>query len=389
MKSSLITLDAKQFICVRDYLIVRLALENGQRPGPMETATVRDFRCAKKGEKGSVMFVARHKTSRGGPAPISMTDELYSKIHTYVKNIRPHIAQKDEDNLFVTQAGVAFPDGTIGKRVVEWWQKAKGRRINSTQIRKMAASTLHEANSVEKRKVHKHMCHSEATADWYYMTGERTRQALESHTILRKNLGLDDENSDGNVMEQPQEREEQHQDLNEENSEEENSEPDTTGLTPEQLDHVDLLFSSEIHSNAKVSIAMVKKIMAESMELFDHVEDQRTVKKVYNRIRYLQKSSYKKTIAAIQTITRENAVTDWISQHDSLPSSGRSTRQGWNADDEEAVRNAFKNFEERPSKQEIKLTFQKDQRLREIMQRRGGFETCYNKVKNIFRKSSN
>lgn len=245
IKSSVITLDAKQFISVRDYLIVRLTLENGQRPGPMETATVRDFRCPEKGEKGSVMFVTWHKTSRGGPAPISMTDKLYSKIHTYVKNIRPHIAQKDEDNPFVMQAGVAFPDGTIGKRVVEWWQKAKGRRINSTQIRKMAASTLHEANPVEKRKVHKHMCHSEATADQYYMMGERTRQALESHTIRRKLWrqchGTTSRRS--GTAPGPQWRKQRGGELW------------TTGLTPEQLDHVDLLFSSEIHSNAKVSIA--------------------------------------------------------------------------------------------------------------------------------------
>lgn len=53
------------------------------------------------------------------------------------------------------------------------------------------------------------------------------------------------------------------------------------------------------------------------------------------------------------------------------------------------MHDAFKNFEERPTKQEIKLTFQQDQHLTEIMQRRGGFGTCYNKVKNIFQKSSN
>lgn len=102
-----------------------------------------------------------------------------------------------------------------------------------------------------------------------------------------------------------------------------------------------------------------------------------------------KRAAIKKTIAAIQTVTRENAVTDWISEHHTLQSSGRSTRQGWNAEDEEAVHDAFKNFKERPTKQEIKLTFQQDQHLTEIMQRRGGFETCYNKVKNIFQKSSN
>ena len=189
----------KQFTKARDYLIARLELENGQRPGPMETATVRDFQCAERGEGGYVMFVARHKTSRGGPAPLSMTSELHGHLTAYVEHIRPHVAKKGEDRLFVTQDGVGFPDGTIGKRIGEWCMKAKGKRFTSTQLRKMAASTLHDANPVEKQKVHKPMCHSESTADRYYMTGARTRVALESHAIFTKNLALkksEDESSE-------------------------------------------------------------------------------------------------------------------------------------------------------------------------------------------------
>ena len=34
----------REFITVRDFLIVRLELENVQRPGPMETVTVPNFR---------------------------------------------------------------------------------------------------------------------------------------------------------------------------------------------------------------------------------------------------------------------------------------------------------------------------------------------------------
>lgn len=48
VKSNEAKLTRKQFLCVRDYLIVKLGLENGKRPGPLETAKVRDFERVKK-----------------------------------------------------------------------------------------------------------------------------------------------------------------------------------------------------------------------------------------------------------------------------------------------------------------------------------------------------
>ena len=101
----------------------------------METATVQDFLSATEGEGGFVMFVAQHKTSRAGPAPLSMTPELHEKLALYIKHIRPLIAKENQEQLFVTQDGVAFPDGTIGKRIAQWWTKAKGKRITSTKLR--------------------------------------------------------------------------------------------------------------------------------------------------------------------------------------------------------------------------------------------------------------
>ena len=187
----------KEFIAIRDYLIVRLELENGQRPGPMETATVCDFESAESnGEDGFVMYVARHKNSKAGPAPISMKKALHEKIATYVKHVRTHFAVEKENTLFITCAGLSFQDGTIGRRISDWWRKAKGKKYTSTALRKMTVSTLHDADPIDKRKVHSHMCHKQSTADKYYMTGARTRVALESHDIIRKRLGLEEEPED-------------------------------------------------------------------------------------------------------------------------------------------------------------------------------------------------
>ena len=82
-----------------------------------------------------------------------MTLEFHEKIALYIKHIRPLIAQENQEQLFITGDGIGFPDGTIGKQIAQWWTKAKGKQITSTQLRKMTASTFHEAKPVNKRKV--------------------------------------------------------------------------------------------------------------------------------------------------------------------------------------------------------------------------------------------
>ena len=109
-KSETEALIQSEFIAVRDYLIVRLGLENAQRPGPMEAARLRDFETAEEdGEGNYVMYVARHKTSRPGPAPLVMNRSLYKHVRRYVRVVRPAFAKKDEVALFVTQEGGTAP----------------------------------------------------------------------------------------------------------------------------------------------------------------------------------------------------------------------------------------------------------------------------------------
>ena len=68
------------------------------------------------------MSVARHKTSKAEPAPITMNENTYTNVKAYVDHVRPHFAKEEEKALFVTREGEAFPTGTIGKRVSAWWK---------------------------------------------------------------------------------------------------------------------------------------------------------------------------------------------------------------------------------------------------------------------------
>ena len=429
IKSSGMAMNEKQFVCIRDYLISRLTLENGQRPGPLETAKLRDFETAESdGKGGYVMYVAQHKTSKAGPAPLSMNTSLRNMIMLYVKHLRPLFAKKTVKELFVTRSGHEF-DGTIGKRVTAWWRKARGKKVTSTALRKMTASTLHDADPVDKRKVHKHMCHKESTADKYYMTAARTRVALESHQIIRRNLGLDskeeeevkggkeqkmeeredqgeeeeeqqeseEQEEEGQEEEEEQESEEQEEQGQEEEEEQENEEQeddgqdeyvpdeDSTFLSREQLNDIDLLFADEIVKNAKLTFQDVRNGMSESLNLSMLVNQKVMVKKVYRRIKYLQTKRTPKAIFALQHRDPQEASRQWFEEHHS-PSltSTRSKREAWPEEDVQLIQDVFAKYDTRPSKKDILKIFLQHPELEEIKRWKGS-EKCYNKVKNIFR----
>ena len=83
----------KMFIAVRDFILARL-----QR--------------AKRVDGKFVMKVARHKTAKAGPVPITMSDNTYTNVKAYVEHVRVHFAKQDQEALFVTRDGEAFPSGT-------------------------------------------------------------------------------------------------------------------------------------------------------------------------------------------------------------------------------------------------------------------------------------
>ena len=132
--------NEKKFMTARDFLIARIELENCQRPGPIESVRVEDFKRVKEVEGKFIMRVAKHKNAKAGPAPLTMSSNLMSNLKAYVEYIRPHFAKDDVEDLFVTRDGNAFPDGTIGKRITAFLKKASGLEVTSTQLRKMGSS---------------------------------------------------------------------------------------------------------------------------------------------------------------------------------------------------------------------------------------------------------
>ena len=93
-KSQVAKVNDKEFVAIRDFLIARLQLENGQRPGLIESATLEEFQRAKRQKTGYIMHVAGHKNARLGPAPMYMSNNLYSNIKLYISHVRPSFADQ-------------------------------------------------------------------------------------------------------------------------------------------------------------------------------------------------------------------------------------------------------------------------------------------------------
>jgi len=69
------------------------------------------------------MLVSKHKRAKDGPAICPMLPELHNFMEVYRLYIRPHFAHPDEEALFVTNEGVGFQEGTIGRRLTFFVEK--------------------------------------------------------------------------------------------------------------------------------------------------------------------------------------------------------------------------------------------------------------------------
>ena len=381
--------SSREFIIVRDFLIVRLELENAQRPGPMETATVTNFREAERSDDGSyTMYCPKHKRSIDGPARICMDAETHANMCTYVEHVRGVCADDSKDALFLTVEGKPFDQSNIGKRVTAFWFKAKQIKLSSTDVRKIASSATYDMDVVEKRAIHEHMAHKEQTADHYYNIGHITKKSARGHQLLKKSLGLDT-----SVATQSNTKSADSTKLDDIPPEEE-SDPIThdEGLSSSQVEVIEMLFSSQIVSQAQITFDIVRNTMAEHTDLSKFASDPKMVKKVYEKVCYLRRKEKQKMVLPSKEPEPSLSRTEtWVNNITEVESASSVTnyqpKAKWNKPDENYVENFFGKYSVGPSKEELKSLFHSNNGLKEILSRNDGdFERCYNKVKYIFKK---
>ena len=217
---SLFTPNAKltgtsQFVQARDYLITRLAVSCGTRPKALETATIENFRQAKRDPEYPgcfVMLVTRHKRQVDGPAIVPMDERLHEFVDVYIRDIRSMVVDSPQENhLFVTKEGKPFATGTVGTRVTYLWSQTGIRpdlRVSCTDFRKCIVTMVEEANKkhrietgrplIDNNDVRKLLCHSEKTAKIWYMRENLTSIGARAHTVIERirDGNLDDKGRD-------------------------------------------------------------------------------------------------------------------------------------------------------------------------------------------------
>ena len=361
----------RMFLSIRDFLLARLEIENCQRPGSFETATLEEFQLAKKVNGKMVMSVSRHKTSKSGPAPITMCDNTYSNVKAYVQYVRCHFADKEEETLFVTREGNAFLPGTLGKRIKAWWKQARGHDVTSTQLRKVGSTERMKEDLQTQIAVQALMTHRRTTAEDHYQILNRTKQAVKGHAAIAKNLGLQD--TQATVFP-------------EDSQDETVLSPSKSGLAEDQLEDIDLLFSEQINTNAPLSMTVVRNVMSESVNLVTEVKSQEVVRRVYNRVKYLQKKQFEQGLNDIPD-ENDQLTSNWVSSVCSAVS-GPTRRMKWSTTDVDIISKAFTAYDKCPPRKEIHALFESVEELIDIAER-NTMTRCYEKVKTIFRQRRN
>ncbi|KAJ7386110.1 hypothetical protein OS493_012454 [Desmophyllum pertusum] len=184
-------LSEQEFAKARDFIISRFSIDCATRPGPVNNAKLSDYEAAETYDDVKVMLVARHKRSKDGPAILAMVPDLKEKMDIYLQNIRPQFAQPDEDKIFVTVDGCAFREGTVGRRITNFCEKAgiclKEERLAAVDWRKLVATaTKEKATPEEGELVRRVMAHSKTTAERAYVRIKLTKLGAEAVKVIAR-----------------------------------------------------------------------------------------------------------------------------------------------------------------------------------------------------------
>ena len=176
-----------QELClVRDMIIAELTIQTSTRRGALAFAELQHFHTMRVDPSTSmrVMLIPDHKRGIAGPAPVTLSQDMYVKMQTYVSHILPQFGSSRDSNLFLTVEGKRFAGGTICRRLPEIWKRSGVRsdlRVTATNIRKWIVTVCHqkktEGAQVDESALRLAMCHSDRTAQTFYLREDMTEVA--------------------------------------------------------------------------------------------------------------------------------------------------------------------------------------------------------------------
>ena len=170
-------LSLRQFTLVRNYLLTRLTLATGTRPGALNNVLVTDYETSRVSESNRIILVPKHKRTKDGP-------DMQKEMAVFVEKIRPVFANPDEDKLFIKDNGNGFPEGTIGKRVVAFFEKSgvTSTRVGHTNLRKFISTQTYERGDATEKV----MSHGAITKRRCYVRSDCVRTASKAMQVIAR-----------------------------------------------------------------------------------------------------------------------------------------------------------------------------------------------------------
>ena len=186
-------LTMSELCLVRDMMIADLTIQTGTRPGALVNATINDFETVKEDPrtKMRVMLIPDHKRGVAGPAPVTTSEVMYQHMQRYSYILPQFGPSRDVQHLFLMSDGKPFVHGSIYRRISEIWTKSGVRRdlrVTATNISKWIVTVCHqkkiEGAHIDEGALRLAMCHSNKTAETFYLREDMTEEAARATKII-------------------------------------------------------------------------------------------------------------------------------------------------------------------------------------------------------------
>lgn len=158
-------------------------------------------------------------------------------------------------------------------------------------------------------------------------------------------------------------------------------------LSDQQNQLIKQVFEDLITTREAIVIEEVRGRMRTEVKLRILLTQEKMVRRVFDRIRYLQhkdKSKQPLSVHDLPQFEAEEMAKDWIDSAES--SSSKSTgRMNWSEEETEIILKHFSKFKKPPTKKEITEAFDNIDELKPLLNTRG-LSRCLDKVKNTLKK---
>ena len=199
-------LSISQYCKARDFLIVTLTRAVGTRPAALENATLEMFEKAQWDDekRKKVMLVSSHKREEDGPAPILMSPETEFLVTIFINKLRPLVCadMSPKSKIFLKNDSAPFQKGTIGQRVRAFVVKSgirPDKPISATDFRKWIVTEMKRKKRmgipIDEQLLRRLMCHSDKTANEWYLRESLTQEAAEASVLIEKHTRPSKEDS--------------------------------------------------------------------------------------------------------------------------------------------------------------------------------------------------